>query len=71
MYLIKKIFELLQFIVQCMVILFSSSKFSLQENPKIVAIVMSNKFVFSTSIIHTGVKVLFLEGLRFCVLFSN
>ena len=36
MCLIKKIFELLQFIVQCMVILFSPSKFSLQENPKIM-----------------------------------
>ena len=32
---------------------------------------MPNEFVFSTSIIHTGVKALFLDGLRFRFLINE
>lgn len=60
---LMKIFELLPSIVQRMVILFSPSKFHLQEDSQITRPLY--EFVFSTSIIHTGVKALFLEGLWF------
>lgn len=53
-YLTKKIFEHLQFIVQCMVIFFHLKNSVYRKILKSRGIVMSNKFVFSTSIIHTG-----------------